>query len=173
MVPTLSVSSRPAGVGEFSAGRQAINFETARSMSLDNRLKATETFFEMRRINRAARAQEAGPRPTLEQVVRMARIHAPRPLDDMEFDPLTGAIFWPLALRERLYDPKKTEVEKTFRERAGGLSVDYPKYERLKGTILALKDLLKSRVDRYASHAYGKAQSFLDSLLYDYEKPLK
>ena len=170
---TGSITSLPAGVGEFSDGKRAINFETARSMGLDNRLKATETFFEMRRINRSARALEAGPRVTLEQAVRMARVSAPRRLSDLELDPITGEIAWPSALTEEAYATDKVAVQDKFHDRAGGVSMDSARFNSVNNSISTLKMLLKDNIDRYVSSHYGKAKSFLDSLLYEFEAPLR
>jgi len=170
---TGSITSLPAGVGEFSDGRRAINFETAQSMRLDNRLKETETFFEMRRINRAARALEAGPRVTLEQAVRMARASAPRRLSDLELDPITGDITWPSALTEETYAMEKAAVQNKFHDRSAGISMDSARFNSVNNSISTLKMLLKDNIDRYVSSHYGKAKSFLDSLLYEFELPLR
>src|SRR6516164_7989583 len=44
-----------AGMYNLQTSQAAINVEQARSMNIDNNLKGTQTYFEMRKINTAAR----------------------------------------------------------------------------------------------------------------------
>jgi len=141
------------------------------AVEMDNRLRWTETFFENRRINRAARALEAGPRTTMEQAVKFARMQAPRQLTSLELDPATGAISWPILLTDPLYDNYTHFLEDLFKERAAGGVVDYERDTSFKATMDEFKATLKENVSRYPAGKYGQAKTFLDSLLYEYQLP--
>ena len=60
----LGSAIQAAGQYNLMTAQGAVYAEQARSADLDNRMKATETYFQMRQVNRAAREAEHGPRPT-------------------------------------------------------------------------------------------------------------
>lgn len=163
------------GVGQFNldTSRAMINLETARSLGIENRMRWTETFFEMRRVNRINRAFEAGPRPTMEQVVRFARMQAPRRLTGLELDPLTGEIAWPLVLTDDAYDDDREFLDAEFRERAARTgSLDYARFEPVNTRVDELKVKLKANVSKYPPARYGEARTFLDSLQREFQMPV-
>ena len=51
----------------LSTSAAAINMTQAQKNEIQNRQLSTNTYFEMRATNKAARANEAGPPPTMEQ----------------------------------------------------------------------------------------------------------
>ena len=77
----------------------AINFSEAQRREIENWQKWTETYFEVRRINREMRAAERGKPPTEADFIRYAQIGKPRRLTPSELDAITGDISWPLLLR--------------------------------------------------------------------------
>jgi hypothetical protein len=163
------------GVGQFNldTSRAMINLQTARSMGIENRMQWTETFFDMRRVNRTNRALEAGPRPTMEQVVRFARMQAPRRLTPLEVDPLTGEIAWPLVLTDERYDDDREFLDAEFRERAARTgSLDYAHFEKVNTHVDDLKIKLKANVAKYPPARYGEARTFLDSLQREFQMPV-
>ena len=65
--------TRSRGMANYANSEAAINVTQAQSNYIDNRAKATTTYFSMRAENRAARAAERPPRPTSEQLTRFAQ----------------------------------------------------------------------------------------------------
>lgn len=129
------------------------------------RMTAAEVFFERRRINRLARAAEAGPSPTMEQVVRYAAAAAQPRLDATQLDRTTGDIAWPAPLTEARYAERTGDVERRFRARAAwGGSLGPEDDAALVAAIDALVEQLRENVSRYPGGTYGKARTFLDSL---------
>jgi hypothetical protein len=165
---------RAAGEYNLNTSKGMINMQTAKSMEIENRLRWTETFFEMRRVNRTARALEAGPRPTTEQVVRYARMQAPRRLSSLELDPITGDISWPVVLQDSPYVENRAFLEEQFRMRAkSGGSFDYAQFETVEAAIEHFKANLLTNVSKYSGRRYGEARNFLDSLKLEFELPVK
>lgn len=165
---------RAAGEFNLNNSKSMINMQTAKSMEIENRLRWTETFFEMRRVNRTARALEAGPRPTMEQVVRYARMQAPRRLSSLELDPVTGDISWPVVLKDSPYDENRAFLEEQFRMRAkSGGSFDYAQFETVEAAVEHFKANLLANVSKYSGRRYGEARNFLDSLKLEFELPVK
>lgn len=165
---------RAEGERNLNDSQALINVKTANAMELENRMQATETFFEMRRVNRANREFEAGPPPTMEDIVRYAQMAVPPRLTSLQLDPDTGDIFWPRILTDSLYRTNRTFVQEQFhlRARARG-SVDFAQYESLNAAMDVLKEKLRENVNKYKAGAYGEARTFLDSLLREFEMPLR
>jgi hypothetical protein len=161
-----------AGVANLLNSEAAINIETARSKNLDNRLKGTETYFEMRRRNREYREAERGPRASSEQLFRLANEGLPDKLSVSELDPLTGKIAWPILLTRAEYNSDRGELEAAFGEWAssqGNLSSDA--YLKIQQAANAMLGTLTSRVREYTAMSvptsdYLAAKNFLRSLLH-------
>ena len=107
----------------LSTSAAAINMTQAQKNEIQNKQLYTDTYFQMRATNKAAREKEAGPPPTMEQIARMARDGVPKPLNPSQVDPVTGQINWPSALQEDSFQDERGQVEQLFNTRAryGGL----------------------------------------------------
>lgn len=159
------------GRATLNSSQAAINARTAEALELQNRLAAAELFFERRRVNRAARAAEAGPRPSLERIVRYAAAEAPPALDGTRFDRETGDIAWPQPLTDATYAERTADVERRFREQAKwGGSPGPGEDAALVTAIDALIGQLRENVGRYRGGTYGRARTFLDSLRAEAER---
>jgi hypothetical protein len=172
---TRGLASMVAAQGEANLrnSQAAINLQTANAMGIDNRLRWTETYFEMRRVNQAARALEAGPLVTSDQAIQMAIMQRPPRLTSRDLDPVTGDITWPMALNDPVYSEPAKTIEECFQARAkSGGYVTFEQSELLENAIKDLVGQLKSNVAKYAAGKYGKARTFLDSLRQEFEMPL-
>ena len=63
---------RAQGYQNLQNSEAAKNWEEAKTLEMQNRLRWTETYFDMRKVNREARAAERGPPVTQEQAIRWA-----------------------------------------------------------------------------------------------------
>jgi hypothetical protein len=149
------------GNAALRTSQAGINTQTALAMAIENRLRWTEAFFEMRRVNRAARALEAGPMVTMEQAVRFAAAARPRRLSTIELDPVTGDIAWPALLSDIGYRDEVMAIQQCFESQ-----------DRLEALMQQLTSKLKENVQRYPAGKYGTARSFLDRLRQEYDMPL-
>ena len=162
------------GSNILDVSKAAINAQTAQAMAFDNRLRGIETFFEGRRINKAARALEDGPRPTLEQVIKYSKMRLPRKLTDDQLDPNTGEITWPYVLTDSIYLEEEQVLQGHFHDRVEeGGSIGFEKGEEVNGSVARITDLMKENVSKYASGKYGEASSFMESLRYEFHLPVK
>src|SRR5690606_29529356 len=109
---------RSAGEYNLNTSEAAINVEQARSMNLDNHLKYAQTYFEMRQLNRQARAAERPQRLTTEQLFRIAQDQAPNRLTSSDLDPLTGDITWPIVLQDAPFAEYRQTLSALFADRA-------------------------------------------------------
>lgn len=153
---------RSQGMANLLNSQAAKEWEGARKEYIDNRLRATQTYFEMRRVN--AEYQNANrPSPlSMESYVRLARQQAPDPLSTSQLDALSGAIGWPAALRKPEYDALRQQLDKLFQQRAGG----FLDYQGIHDTCEKMLTLLKAEVMALPSNEYLAARKFIESLDY-------
>lgn len=163
---------RSEGYANLQNSEAAKNWQDAKSMAIDNKLKWTEAYFEMRKINREARAAEAGPPVTQEQAIRMAKMAAPPRLGSTQLDPVTGHIEYPIVLRDDIFAPNREELDTLFAKRAAsGGSVQYEQIREMQDAVSKFIDVLKQNVGNYAAGDYGRARTFLDSLAREVRMP--
>ena len=150
----------------LSTSAAAINMTQAQRNEIQNRQQATNTYFEMRATNRAARAAEAGPKPTMEQLARIAHQGAPKPLGTSEFDPVSGRLSWPYALQEASFASQRSQVDQLFAKFAtyGGLA--YSDQMLVRQIINAMFVALKAQIREIPSTDYMACRHFLNDLLY-------
>lgn len=159
--------TRAAGQRNLLDSMAAGNYEEARSLELDNRLKATDTYFEMRRINSEARAAERRPPPSSEVAFRRAQEVTPTPLTATQLDPVTGQIQWPRLLMQDRYATLRNEVEALFIERSdSGGSIGMSAYQELLTACNQLKAQLRQNIRDYLPNDYITASNFIDSLTF-------
>jgi hypothetical protein len=151
---------RSYGMANLLNSQAANQMEQARKAYIENRLKATQTYFEMRRYNAEARRALRSSPLSMEQYVRLARAEAPEPLTATQLDPLTGTISWPAPLRAPEYEAFRKRVERLFQDRATG----YVVYGEIQRAVQEFLDQLKLDLEKFPANDYVVAQKFLDSL---------
>lgn len=142
----------------------AQNYQSAYSSYLDNRMKATQTYFDMRAVNKQARAAEAGPRATQADLARYAKSGAPSQLSASELDPLTGQISWPTILKEDSYKESRDRLNELYSERAKIGSLTSEQMQEAKQLADALATDLKANINNYPPQQYIQAKKFLDGV---------
>jgi hypothetical protein len=155
-----------AGSYNLSTSEAAINMTQAQRAAIQNDQLYANTYFDMRAANRAARAAERGPRPTMEQLVRIAQVGAPRPLPTGALDPVSGGVVWPELLMTADYDPQRTELNELFARRAelGGLG--FSDQTKARQAVEGMFATLKGQIRSVPSDQYVASRSFLNSLAY-------
>jgi hypothetical protein len=155
---------RSAGAANLMNSEAARNWESARKQYIENRLQATETFFEMRQTNAEARAAKR-PRPlSTEQYVRLARMQAPSRLSVSQFDPTSGTIGWPGLLRGDQFKAERETIEKLFKERATGVDTNA---SEISAAIQALSDKLRPLAQSTSANEFIQARRFVESLAHE------
>jgi hypothetical protein len=153
---------RSQGMANLYNAQATTELEKARSAYLDNRYKATQTFFEMRRYNTESRRSERSSPLSTEQYVRLARIEAPQTLTNTQLDPLTGAISWPTPLARPEYAEHRARLEKLFVDRSSG----YSTYADIQKACESFLEQLRADIMKFQANDFVAARRFLDSLLF-------
>lgn len=168
----MSEMARARGAENLQNSEAAKNWQEAKTLDIQNRARWTETYFDMREENRDRRAEEAGPRVTQDQAIRMARMAAPPRLGSTQLDPVTGHIEYPLILTDDSYAAYRNRLDSLFAHRAEtGGSIQFSDYQAIQQTVSKFVDALKQRVKDYPAGDYGRARTFLDSLAHEASMP--
>ncbi len=168
----LSDMTRSAGQANLMNSEAAINYEDARSKELDNRLKTTDTYFEMRRVNKEARDAERRPPPSSEVAFRRAQEVTPPELSATQLDRVTGSIEWPRLLMQDRYARTRDELDLLFEQRsAEGGSIGMDTYQEILSACNRLKAELKKNIRDYLPNDYVAASKFIDSLSFEARFP--
>jgi hypothetical protein len=151
----------------------AINAQEAYARFIQNRQKATETYFTMRQTNRAAR-EAAAPQPLSHgQYVALAKKQAPAELSEGQYDRTFGRLAWPAALLGDEFAAERETLDRVFRGRSPGEAGASPAFTReVKELAAAIQGKLKNNIDDLSAGQYTAAKNFLVSLSYEAERPL-
>ena len=110
---------RAQGEYNLNTSAAAINVSLARQQEIENRKRWTQSYFEIRDLNRQAfEADTKRLRGTPEEWLRVAQAGKPKRLSPSELDIVTGEIHWPILLTARNYSDQRVELEKAFADRA-------------------------------------------------------
>lgn len=162
---------RSQGQANLDHSAAAINYSLARQNEIQNRARWTRTYFEMRRMNRAYRAQERGPPPGMQDLVRYAQAGKPTRLGPDLLDCVSGRIQWPLLLQAEQFASGRAVLEGVFAQRAqqGGIGVE--DYLEIRRTTGQMKAALKDQLRQVPPSQYVIAKRFLESLAYEADLP--
>jgi hypothetical protein len=158
---------RAQGDYNLATSAAVVNMTQAQRTEIENHKIATQTYFDMRRINKEARDAERPKPPTQEQLIRMAQVGMPKRLTSSDLDPVSGQIRWPMLLTADDYTTQRPEVEKAFSDRAkqGGMKLDdFTKVQKVTKEMAAV---LKTKIRDFPANQYMAAKRFLESLAYE------
>ena len=159
---------RSAGAANLMNSEAAINIETARKGYIENRLNATNTYFEMRRVNKQAReAERTRPRPTQQDLIRISNARKPRRLATSQLDPLTGSIAWPILLRDDKYKEERQQLDNLYTERAKNGYLNASQLKEVEVLTNTMQAELKKGLSDVQPQLYTQAKGFLTSLQYE------
>lgn len=161
----MSEQMRAQGAQNLDNSEAAKNWQEAKTQEIQNRLRWTETYFEMRKTNREAQAAEAGPHVTHEQTIRMAKMGMPPRLGSTQLDPVTGHIEYPMVLTAPQFTSYRNELDRLFADRASsGGSMQLEQFQQIQRTVSKFIDALKDNINDFSAGDYGRARTFLDSI---------
>jgi hypothetical protein len=156
---------RSAGAANLMHSEAAKNYEEARARAFDNRLKMTQTYFDIKQQNQAARAGMRGQRTTAEQLFRVAKERSPDPLSPSELDPYSGEIRWPTLLRAADYADMRVTVDDLVRKRmADPVAMTVEDRAALRAALDSLAAQMRANISVYDPQEYTVARNFLESL---------
>jgi hypothetical protein len=150
----------------LSTSAAAINWTEARKNAIQNQQLYANTYFQMRETNKAYREAERGPRPTEEQLARIARDAAPQPLSSSQMDTVSGRIHWPPALQQESFASQRSELEQLTAAQAAHGSLGMAEQMAARKSIESMFADLRSQIRDIPPQEYVASRNFLQSLIY-------
>jgi hypothetical protein len=155
-----------AGQYNLSTSAAAVNMTQAEHNQLQNDMLATNTYFEMRAVNRAAKEAERGPRPSMEQAVRIAKMGIPKPLSASQWDAVDGKLFWPDALQDASFAEDRGTVDESFKKLATYGGLPYSDQTTVRHSLEAMAGQLKAQIQQMPAMDFMACRNYLSSLMY-------
>jgi hypothetical protein len=156
---------RSAGAANLMHSEAAKNYEDARAKAFDNRLKMTQTYFDLKQQNQDLRSSLRGQRTTAEQLFRLAKERAPDPLDSSELDPYSGEIHWPALLLSANYAELRVAVDDLVRKRiADPVGMTVEERAALRAALDSIAAQMRANIAAYDPKEYTGAKNFLQGL---------
>lgn len=155
---------RSEGSYNRQTSKALINYETARSMYIDNQEKLWGARRAIYRAKLAARAEDVEyAHATEARAEAFMAAHRPLPLAGRQLNASTGHIAWPDALLAPEFDQTRTALDSLFEARA--LSAGTPSQSVLmKQRVNDMKEILHEQVLKMPLENYSQARIFLDQL---------
>jgi type II secretory pathway pseudopilin PulG len=148
----------------------AVNMTQAQRNEIQNRNLATNTYFQMRATNHAARQAESAPPPTMEQLTRIAKEGVPKQLSPSQMDHVHGRLNWPGPLQQPVFDQHRRQIDELFEKRARYGGLDYADQTAVRHAVDAMTAQLKEQVNDIPPQEYVACKNFLQSTLYSATK---
>jgi hypothetical protein len=159
-----------SGDYNLATSAAAVNMTQAERNQIQNRQLWTNTYFEMRKTNRAARAAERGPAPTMEQIARMAKDGVPKSLTTKDVDPVTGRVAWPSLLQQDKFADQRAVIDQAFASRARYGALSYADQVKVREAADTMYHAMKDQIQQIPPPDYVACRSFLQSLTYSATK---
>ena len=159
---------RGYGQYNFLSSLAAINHERARRDYLDNRVQGVETLFEMRKLNKESRAAERGPRPTQQQLIRLAKSRVPDRLAEHQYEPALAELYWPSAFDDAEFAGERSEIDELMARRTlGDAGIGTENHRQVAAAVAKMQSKLKDRIQEMSTPEYITAKKFLTSLAFE------
>ncbi len=154
------------GERNLSNSAAAVNMTQAQKNEIENRQLATNTYFDMRRGNQQQAAAARGPAPTMEQLARIAKAGAPKPLSPNQMDSVSGQLRWPNALQQPCFESGRNDLDQLLALYARYDGLGYSDQTKVRETVHDMYDELKSQIDQIPPQDYITCKRFLRSVNY-------
>ncbi len=155
-----------AGQYNQATAKGAVNSTQAQSNAMRNQVQGVQTFWDAKDLGRAEREKERGPHSSPAELASRARAAAPPALAASQVDPETGAVHWPGAMHENVYQPHRLAIDKLMAKWVKYGALNPAEKTEVRQHIAALHDLLKSRIASIPPKDYTESRSLLESLVY-------
>jgi hypothetical protein len=154
------------GMGDFNyLTAEAIKaIEQAKSMNVDTRMKGLENYWEAKRINYEMTLGKI-QRFSTEQMAALARKEAPSRLASHQYEPFSGKLNWPIALKSRDFAEHRAMVDEMFATRTThDVGPDTEFHATVREVTDEMEVMLQARIDRLPPMEYMTAKNFLNGL---------
>ncbi len=159
---------RAWGDYNYSTSLAHINNQEAARRALENHKQYVNDYFELRELNRTARALENGPKPTPEDLARRAQQGLPERLAADQFDANSGELYWPALLEHPQFAAEREAIEQLMAARTPTDSgLGSPSHSLIRTLVAQMQQKLRTRLGTVSPMEYMEVKTYLDSVAYE------
>jgi len=160
--------TRAAGEYNHNSSLANIYQQEANRRAILNKRLYTQTYFEIKEVNRQAREKTRGKRVTQQQVTKFNQSRLPARLTAHEYHIATRNLRWPPVLKDDLFAPERTAIDKAMGARTpddSGLGT--ASQREIKQLAIKIEDKIRDLGNQLSSSERIAARKFLKSLAYE------
>jgi hypothetical protein len=157
------------GAYNLMTAQASIAAQQAESQYLQNRLAATQTYFEMRQMNKQYRDQERAKPMSGEALTHYYEQMKPKRMVPTQLDPVTGQITWPLPLQDEAYASYREQLESVYKLRAQHKDFNY---NDVRVAAEGMQAEFRKHLDEFAPQDFENSNKFLEALAVEAHYPL-
>ena len=153
------------GVYNLYTAKAMSDYEDARAKYLMNRREATKNYFagkELYNAQQVAKRDRNRERNEALRELQAVKSDVPSPLGPDAFNPETGKVAWPKALRDSQYASKRAEIERIFSQSTTSGSTQNAK--KVETIARQMTSALKGNITKVKTNDYIEARKFLERL---------
>lgn len=154
------------GSYNLSTSAAAVNMTHAQSQEIQNHQQYENTYFEMRAENTAARNAEREPPPTPQQLARIAKETAPKPLSPNDINHVTGDLNWPGPLQMEMFASERQQLQALVGSQTQMGNLSYQDQMKARSIINNMDTKLKSQIRKMPPEDCVACKDFLKSLMF-------
>ncbi|HUE74461.1 MAG TPA: hypothetical protein VMP01_26495 [Pirellulaceae bacterium] len=167
----MGVYARGAGEYNLYTARAMREYQEARARAIQNHKLAVETWFDLKRQNRQFRAKELDPL-TPDQLSRAIERQRPARLTAWQYNPVTGSLRWPVALKGKPFESEREALDYAFSSRTSQDSgPDSVFSTQVRQTTEKMLAKLRDRIELFSPSEFMAAKKFLVGLRYEAQSP--
>jgi hypothetical protein len=164
---------RAQGANNYMNSEAAINLTQAQSQAIQNNNAAVQNYYAKKQMNAAYNeAQRSGRYHT--DLVKLAADASPSRLQSSQLNPVTGQIYWPVALRTNGFAADRSKLDQVFAARAkDGVISDLGAMMDAQKASEAMSKTLNSQIAALPPAIYSESHNFLTSLTKEARLPAR
>src|SRR6185437_2411248 len=157
------------GAYNLMTAQAAIAAQQAESQYLQNRLAATQTYFEMRKMNKQYRDEERAKPMSSESLAHYYEQMKPKRMTATQLDPVTGKINWPAPLQDEAYTSYREQLDELYKLRAEHREFNY---KDVQSAAEGMQVEFKKHLDDFAPQDFENSTRFIESLAAEAHNPV-
>ena len=157
------------GAYNLMTAQAAIAAQQAESQYLQNRLAATQTYFEMRKMNKQYRDEERAKPMSSEALSHYYEQIKPKRMVPTQLDPVTGQISWPVPLQDEGYASYREQLDSLYKLRAEHKDFNY---NDVRLAAEGMQTEFRKHLDEFAPQDFENSNKFLEALAAEAHYPV-
>ncbi|MBI3465492.1 MAG: hypothetical protein HY000_20920 [Planctomycetes bacterium] len=152
------------GQYNLATSEAAVNMTQAQKQAIENNNAAVQNYYSKKQMNAAYNEAQKANRYHPD-FAKLAADASPDRLRSSQLNPVTGEIYWPIALRSDGYAAQRSALERVFAERAkDGVIADLNAIIEAKKATDAMNKALGAQISSIPPNLYSESHNFLTSL---------